>query len=104
MSNDTPITLANWSVANPPGYSRYRATELCPGISMQGVVNGHPRLPDGEGIVTSQIVRAEGLDVYTESGSHYRLIGPPDPGFVEWCKCHYDKPVDWSNPIRFPEA
>jgi len=72
------VRLENWSlvtrVSNP-----YQAPEL--GVPcLHGLVYGHPKLPDGYEMSSSRVVKTEGEDIITESGTHYEL-GQIDPEY-----------------------
>lgn len=66
------IRIENWGVVSSPEVTPYTPPE-CITTSLSGEVYGHLRIPDGEFVVTSNIVKAEGRLVYTRSGSVYEL-------------------------------
>lgn len=69
---------------------------------LRGIVKGHPEKRDGTCVYTSNILRAEGRHVWTESGSEYAL-GAPHPEYVAWCNKN-GKPIDPDQPIRMIES
>lgn len=78
--SDNVVDLQNWRVCADP----YAAPEQGR-VWLVGVVQGHPRLPDGETIETSPIASADGRLVTTRSGTVYRL-GAIDPKYRRWMK------------------
>ena len=85
----TPKKITNWSVRSPA----YAAPELGKKY-LAGTYAGSP-------IETSRIMRKAGPLTYeTRSGTHYELVGPPDPGFVAYCES-IGKPLDLADPIKF---
>jgi hypothetical protein len=64
-----------------------------------GQVVGHPTFEDGHRIQTSAIVRTRGRSVWTESGSHYQLVGGPEAGYVSWC-AENNVSIDDESPVR----
>jgi len=64
----------------------YTAPEVF-GRCLRGVVTGHHRKDDGERVVTSRVVSAEGRTATTASGTTYEL-GEPDPEWLAWMVEH----------------
>ena len=63
-----------------------------------GTIYGHPKFEDGVLIFTTIILWCEGRSMVTKTGSCYELVGPPEPGWVEWYgKSHEDFNPD--NPV-----
>jgi hypothetical protein len=90
-------TLTEWACvtgcADP-----FLAPELA-GVSVQGIVNGHPYLDDGRRIVTSQVVAIAGRRLTTASGSTYELVGPPRDEYLAWLEMH-GREYDDAAPIK----
>lgn len=63
------------------------------------------RTPDtGRSIRTNYLVRKVGPMTYeTASGSHYRLEGPPDPGYATYC-AENNIELDLADPVKFRKA
>jgi hypothetical protein len=81
--------LTEWSLTFPKSADPYQHPELramVSGLTMSGIVHGHPRIPDGLPVTTSCVVEFDlkHRRVVTKSGTKYRLVGPPDPGWVEF--------------------
>lgn len=55
-------------------------------------------LADRGWVMTSAVVRVDGRNVYTQSGSHY-VLGDRHPKFVAWME-EQGLPFDPENPIR----
>lgn len=63
-----------------------------------GTITGHPKFDDGSLIFTTVILWCEGRSMVTQTGSCYELVGPPEPGWVEWYgKSH--EGFDFDNPV-----
>jgi hypothetical protein len=75
MSSKSVITLANWELVGS------RAQRVRPHFA-PAHLSGFVDL-DGECIITSKVVAAEGRTVTTHSGSRY-LLGSPLPAYVDW--------------------
>jgi len=74
--------LENWCVrsdANP-----YQPPEM-QSIYLSGEVYDHTRWEDGERISTSNIKKADGNVITTQTGSVYTL-GEPDPEYIKYCE------------------
>lgn len=91
------ITLTNYHIRSDNAYDKYRAPESC-GIHAKGIVNGHPKHPDGSAVATATITSAKGREMTTASGRVY-VLGEPDPAWVEWM-AKEGIPFDAENPIR----
>ena len=74
--------LTNWSFKPAPA-PVHVAPELR-GIMVCGHVHGNPNFNDGDKIESSNIANVQGRNVYTESGSHYFLVGEPSRGYAVW--------------------
>jgi len=94
MKKKPVVTMREWALRKT---SAYEAPEIPPRLS--GAVYGHPSRPDGEVILTSRIVAAEGRRIET-ANTVYLLDGPPEAAYVAWCKEHDIQPPDPENPIR----
>ena len=79
---DVLVKLNNWAVVFG-GSNPYLAPELIR-PHLTGEVHGHPNFEDGETIMTSQIMEAEGTLV-TTSNTIYSL-GNVCPDFARWCE------------------
>ncbi len=89
------ILLDEWSV-HPDDADPFISPELR-GIVLVGKALGHPKKPDGQRVVTSRVLRADGRKVYTQSGSVYRL-NSPSAGYMAWLR--ENRPAwDPENPI-----
>lgn len=85
----TAKKITNWSVRT----NAYAAPEISD--------NGLAGECAGRSIFTSRIMSKVGPLTYeTRSGTHYELVGPPDPGFVAYCES-IGKPLDLADPIKF---
>lgn len=71
------VKITDWSIT--PGGRPYDAPEVR-GICAMG------KLANGLKILTSRIVAAHGCVVTTESGSKYRLSGPPSVSYADWMR------------------
>ena len=69
--NQTIIKIDNWSITSWQG--PFTAPEIRK-ISLHGTVQDHDRFPPGSDITTSSIIKAEGLKIYTRSGSMFNFI------------------------------
>lgn len=76
------IKLENWSLVLGQGGSAFDPPELLPRC-LQGNVYGHPKHMDGKFVITSRIVKTNGRQVDTYSGSIYWLENP-DPKYLSW--------------------
>ena len=72
--------LQDWAIKGSP----FDAPELGKQY-LSGDVYNHTTRPDGEGVVTSRIVKVEGRFIHTRSGSVYRL-GRVERGYRRWMK------------------
>lgn len=91
------IKIREWAIVDPDS-NEYTPPELLR-PRLAGKVFGHPVKPDGDLVVTSPIVAADGRIVTTKSGHAYELDGPPDPRYVAAGKaCGFT--IDEANPIR----
>jgi hypothetical protein len=90
--------LKNWAVVG--NTDPYAAPELF-GSQLNGLVYDHPsgHFLDGEPVTTSSIVKAEGRQITTRSGTVYLLDGPPAPEYVAFCKS-IGRTIDEANPIK----
>ena len=86
--------LEEWSVISQDPYAPPEW-----GISLRGKVYGHDRFPDGEPVRTSPIVKAEGRNITTRSGSSYEL-GEPEASYRAWLKASLGRELDEEQPIR----
>ena len=77
--------LEYWSIKYVNA-NAYRAPEMAQ-KALSGEVYGHARCPDGQVVVTSDIVKCDKVtrEVETRSSSVYTL-GKPDPLWLEWLK------------------
>jgi hypothetical protein len=91
------IKIREWAVVDPNANANTAPEQLVP--RLQGRVYGHPQRPEGDLVVTSPIVAADGRIVTTRSGSVYELDGPPDPRYVAASKL-LGFTIDEANPIR----
>lgn len=90
------ITIHNWKIV-PTSYDPYQAPELMD-RSIAGNVFNHPHFDDGQTVITSRIVDAEGRKVFTLSGSEYQL-GKIDRGYRAWLR--KERPDwNWKKPIK----
>jgi hypothetical protein len=93
------ILIENWSVVTRS------EPHIAPEIrdaSLNGVVYGHPKFPNGDEIITSQIVEADGRMVRTYSGSLYKL-GSPSKMYLDWLQ-HNGIAYNEEQPIRTREV
>ena len=90
------VILKNWYVTGDPD-DPYTAPERR-SRRLVGQAYGHPNYKDGEPIVTSVIVAAEGRKVTTKS-REYTLEGPPESGYVEYLK-QIGYTLDEENPVK----
>jgi hypothetical protein len=91
------IRLTSWSI----GYGEHDAY-LPPELlrpRLMGLCQGHPRKENGSHITTTPIWRVDGRFVVTKSGSHYELVGDPEPGYLEYLKT-IGREYDPENPIK----
>ena len=79
---DQIVKITNWSVTTMAG--PYQAPEQATRHLVGNVMN-HPGYAPGTGIRTSNIVKAEGNIITTNSGTVYEL-GMIDPEYLEWMK------------------
>jgi hypothetical protein len=91
-----PYVLKEWSVVEKVS-DPYQAPELRR-HGLKGKVYGHPEFFDGEPIVTSSGIRAEGRHVWTKSGTEYVLEGPPDENYVKYLN-ENSIPMDLNEPF-----
>ena len=88
-------TINNWSVTSGSN-SPYTAPELI-GIRVCGNVKNHTIFKDGHNIKTSKVENVYYREIYTFSGSIYRL-GKIDPVYRKWLK--ENRPNwNWRQPI-----
>lgn len=76
------VRITNWGVVDRDA-DPYIAPELAR-PRLVGTVFGHPRKSDGTKVVTSSIIRVNGLKVNTSSGTEYELEGPPCKDYLAW--------------------
>jgi hypothetical protein len=57
-------------------------------IRVTGRVYGHPQYQDGMEITTSPVMMLGERSLYTKSGSHYKLDGPPLSGMAKFFREH----------------
>ena len=95
MSSDEKIVIHQWRVLLKRD-SVYQAPELA-SLRISGFVYGHPKFPDGRGIVTSRIVNVTKRRVTTLSGSQY-FLGRIDLSYRRFLRT-YEPEWDWRNPI-----
>jgi hypothetical protein len=93
------ILIENWSVVTTS--EPHVAPELR-NASLNGKVYGHPRFPNGHGVVTSQIEEANSRVVRTRSGSLYKL-GTPSKTYLDWLQ-HNGIAYNEEEPIRTREV
>lgn len=87
-----PVRISFWYLRPPKHISRSRAS-MAQYTCIAGEVTGHALHRDGKRITTSPIVRFEGREFWTASGSHYVLEGMPAPEHIKWlerCGCTFD--------------
>jgi hypothetical protein len=77
------VKLQDWFVRFDR-HDPFAAPEVNP-TCLAGTVTGHPRKRDGQRVVTSYIVAAEGRIVTTRSGTRYRL-GRIDRAYRRWLR------------------
>jgi hypothetical protein len=80
-----PIRITGWYLRQPKGTSFYQAPETT-GLCVAGAVFGHPKKPDGMRVTTSPIVRVEGRNFWTRTGSAYVIEGDPEPKYLAFLK------------------
>lgn len=88
-------TLNNWAVVG--NQTPYQAPEMVT-KHLSGQVYGHPRFADGEVVTTSAIVKVDGKQVQTASGSAY-ILGEPSAEWVGWL-AEQGVTLDPTNPIK----
>jgi hypothetical protein len=89
-----PRVIVDWSIRSDP----YKAPEVR-GLYIYG------RTPDnGKQIATSRVVEKISPMIYrTKSGSLYRLEGPPEPMYANYCK-ENNIPLDLEDPIKLKKT
>lgn len=92
-----PIRITDWYLRPPTTVSSLAPASVWTCVA--GTVSGHPKKPDGMRVTTSAIVRVEGRNFWTASGSAYVLEGDPLPKYLTWLKSlgrEYDstRPID----------
>jgi hypothetical protein len=90
------MIFENWSVVSDCGP---HTPPECRTNQIKGKVYGNPGFPEGAQVTTSNIVKVEGAQVTTRTGSVYTLC-KPNPDYVKWCRengCHVPTP---ENPIK----
>lgn len=93
------IILKNWFVCSKGGGAENPYfPEIMQPHYLSGEVYGHPRFEDGKFVTTSRIVKVEGRQLTTKSGSVYYLE-EPHPEYLEWMK---DQGYEYNsdNPIK----
>ncbi len=88
------MRLEDWSIKCRSA-SPYTPPELM-GQKVSGAVYGSRWFKDGERITTSVILRVDGSQIQTASGSLYYL-GEPSEDYVRWCLeqgCHVPTPEE----------
>ena len=90
------VRLENWSAIRIP-LDMYKPADMSP-LQVRGLVYGHPNFRDGDDIVTSRLVRAEGRQVWTVNTKY--ILGEVDPDYLEWYRAgHPGREFDPDNPI-----
>lgn len=77
----------------PTDPARYRAPETIDHVRLSGFIDGK----NGR-VTTTEVVKVQGRDVWTKSGSHYHL-GPVAPDFAMWLAEH-GLVLDDANPVK----
>lgn len=87
--------LENWYALYRGGdiYTPPEMKALCVG----GQVYGHPDFKEGESIVTSRVMHADGLEVIT-TNTKYKL-GKVDKHYKDWYADKYGKPINEEKPF-----
>jgi hypothetical protein len=88
-------TLRNWICAGDPRQEYVSLEER--DLVLHGQVFGHHDMLDGMKITTTPIIWADGREVVTASGTHYRLEDP-DPRYVAWL-VEQGTPLDEEAPL-----
>lgn len=75
------VKLEDWSCTSRNPYVDPTVPyNLC----LQGTVKGHPKIPDGEHIVTSPVLNFEGRFIMTTSRTYH--VGKAHPAWLAWLK------------------
>lgn len=93
-----PIRISFWYLRPPKHISRSRAS-MAQYTCVAGEVTGHALHRDGKRITTSPIIRFEGREFWTASGSHYVLEGEPLPKHMVW-QVRSGSTYDSDNPLK----
>lgn len=82
--------LEQWSVVMPElpddKYKHPELREMLRGKCLQGVVSGHPRIPDGSEITTSSLKEIDVKDKKAVTRNTIYTLGEPSPVFIHWLK------------------
>lgn len=89
------IRIHNWAVVSDA--DPYKAPEQIRS-HLNGTVEGHHRIPDGESVTTSAIEKTEGRLVTTSSGSIY-VLGEPAKEYLKWLSDN-GMQMDEENPVK----
>lgn len=76
------VTLTHWAFHKTG--DEYTAPE-CRVQILTGIVQGHPKIPDGEKVSTSAVLAINGRRVQTEH-TLYLLTGEPEAEYAAWAK------------------
>lgn len=77
------LRMRDWTVIIPPCVNQYMAPEMSMS-SLAGKVYGHAKLADGDKLITSGIIHADGRQVKTLTSNTYELEGDPSPRYLEY--------------------
>lgn len=89
------IKIDNWSICNQDD-NPYQAPEVKKDC-LRGKVYGHPDHADGEYIITSVILEADGQ--YARTRNNLYILSNIDPRYLEWLE-NNDMGYNPSNPIK----
>lgn len=89
------VRIENWNLKIKP--SDCLLGNIYNYFKLEGIVYGHPKIPDGADITTSKIIEIAGLYVQTKNTRY--LLGHPSLNYLQWL-VENDIEFNPNNPIN----
>ena len=89
------VKLDQWAIVKDPT-NPYLPPELS-SMHLHGKCYGHSRHKDGESVITSYVMHADGKIVYTKNTKY--VLGDAHPDYIKWYEECFKKPLNQDCPF-----